>query len=130
MSLIDVSSKRRRHRARPSEQVVLVADDHIARSVETVYLCSDGRYRTGWQVDRHLTFGHWRDCMREPATDTWFVEREDGCLLSLSSVSVTSLPDWIELRSNGLGVWIADRRRTTPVGRHVSRRTLEDRSQG
>ncbi|WP_247728433.1 hypothetical protein [Halovivax limisalsi] len=87
-----------------------------------VYRCSDGRYRTRWQIDRRLAAGTWRRCLESSTSATLLVERPDGLLLSLSPVPTASLPSWIELRSDGRGVWIADRRRTTPVDRQVPRR--------
>ncbi|WP_254862644.1 hypothetical protein [Halovivax gelatinilyticus] len=57
--------------------------------------------------------------MRESPSGLWLVERADGRLLALSPVPVWTLPDWIELRAGAVGVWVVDRRRATPINRHV-----------
>lgn len=83
----------------------------------TLYATSDGRYLTGWQLERFVTAGDWTKHLADRSTGTVLVETEDGTVIGLTLLAPDDRPDWLELRSDGTGVWVADRRRTLPPGR-------------
>lgn len=80
----------------------------------TIYVCSDGWYRTDAQVAALLAGGSWRLCLWNRTNDVRLVERGDGRLISVFPTDVERIPDWIEIRSDGHVAWTADRRRTVP----------------
>jgi len=81
----------------------------------TVYVCSDGWYRTDAQVAALLAGGRWRLCLWNRSNDVGLVERGDGRLISVFPTDLDRVPDWIEIRSDGHVAWTADRRRTVPA---------------
>ena len=83
----------------------------------TLYATSDGRYLTGWQLGRRVTAGDWTKQLADRSTGTVLVETGDGTVIGLTRLAPGDRPDWLELRSDGTGVWVADRRRTLPPGR-------------
>lgn len=83
----------------------------------TLYATSDGRYLTGWELGRLVTAGDWTKHLADRSSGTVLVEDREGTVIGLTRLAASDRPDWLELRSNGTGVWVADRRRTLPPGR-------------
>lgn len=83
----------------------------------TLYVTSDGRYLTGWQLKWLVTAGDWTIQLADRSTGTVLVETGNEPVLGLTKLAPDDQPDWLELRSDGAGVWVADRRRTLPPGR-------------
>ncbi|MFP8952629.1 hypothetical protein ACLI4Z_06585 [Natrialbaceae archaeon A-arb3/5] len=82
--------------------------------VGTIFEGSNGRYYTGWQVDRKLRRGIWRPCIRQREPDRRLIETADRRLLFLVPVTPDELPDWTEVRTDGRRVRIVDSRRSVP----------------
>lgn len=80
---------------------------------ERVYRGSNGRYYTGWQVERRLHTGAWRPCIREATTDRRLVGVDDELVL-LEPTDLDDLPDWIRIRLDRSGPRAVDVRRTVP----------------
>lgn len=95
----------------PSGGGYAVSDESV-----TVYVGSNGHYYTGWELDRKLSSGEWRLCVRDRGTDRRLVETATDSLLMLERTSLAALPTWVEARSDGVGVRIVDTRRAIPSG--------------
>ena len=80
---------------------------------ERVYRGSNGRYYTGWQVERRLHTGVWRPCIREATTGRHLVDVDDELVL-LEPTDLDDLPDWIRIRLDRSGPRAVDVRRTVP----------------
>lgn len=74
-----------------------------------LYAGSDGRYYTDWQVSWRFENDEWRACMWD-TEEGWELVEDDDELLWLDPVEWEELPDWAELREEGHGVVVADRR--------------------
>lgn len=83
----------------------------------TLYATNDGRYLTGWQLRRRVAAGDWTSHLVDRTTGTVLVETDDATVIGLTRIAPAERPDWLELRSDGTGVWVADRRRTLPPSR-------------
>lgn len=80
----------------------------------TLYVTSDGRYLTEWQLRRRTADGGWTRHIVDRSTGTVLVETSAGSVIGLTRLPGAERPDWLEIRSDGTGVWVADRRRTLP----------------
>lgn len=74
-----------------------------------LYAGSDGRYYTDWQVAWHFENGEWRACMWDTNEGWELVEHGDE-LVWLVPVGRDDLPGWAELRPEGHGTVVVDRR--------------------
>lgn len=83
----------------------------------SLYVTSDGRYLSGWQFRRRVAAGVWTKQLVDRTTGTALVETDDGAIVGLTRLALADRPDWLELRSDGTAIWVADRRRTLPPGR-------------
>ena len=83
---------------------------------QRVYRGSNGRYYTGWQIERRLHTGAWRPCIRETATGRRLVGVDDELVL-LEPTDPDELPDWIRIRLDRAGPRAVDVRRTVPPSR-------------
>nr|WP_090382875.1 hypothetical protein [Natronobacterium texcoconense] len=83
--------------------------------VDTVLAGSDGRYYTGWQVNRRFRTGDWTHCLRQRNPDRRLVETATGALLLLQPVDPDRLPGWVEIRVLGETARVVDTRRTASV---------------
>lgn len=82
----------------------------------TLYVTSDGRYLSGWQVRRRVAVGDWTKQLADHAAGTVLVESDEGTVIGLTRLAPADHPDWLELLSDGTAIWVADRRRTLPPG--------------
>lgn len=90
----------------------------------SLYVTSDGRYLSGWQFGQRVAAGDWTKQLVDRTTGTILVEADEGAIIGLTRLAPADRPDWLELRSDGTAIWVADRRRTVPPGR-VSRCLME-----
>lgn len=74
-----------------------------------LYAGSDGRYYTDWQVAWHFENDEWHACMWDTNEGWELVEHEDE-LVWLVPVGRDDLPGWAELRPEGHGTVVVDRR--------------------
>ncbi|WP_254764839.1 hypothetical protein [Natrinema marinum] len=86
----------------------------VTRPFETLYVGSDGRYYTDWQVrERHRT-GEWRLCVRQRRPDRRLVETGDGALVLLTPTDADTLPAGVEIRvADGRARVVDTRRRSS-----------------
>lgn len=81
-----------------------------------VYRGSNGTWYTRWEVDHLLRRGRWRRCLDEREEGVWFFEQTDGDgLLALVAGDLETLPDWLEVRSDGRRARVVDTRRGPPI---------------
>lgn len=99
--------------SRPDEAVAAGDGDDEPADV-IVYAGSDGRFYSGWQLDRRLAAAEWRPCIRDRVVDRRLVETHSGDLLMLERTSIEALPTWAEARADGSAVRIVDTRRALP----------------
>ncbi|UTF52140.1 hypothetical protein [Natronosalvus rutilus] len=62
----------------------------------TVYLGSDGRFYTSWDVLEKYRSGTWKPCLRHRSGRRLVADGD--ALLSLTPVAASDLPDWLEIR--------------------------------
>ncbi|WP_222918344.1 hypothetical protein [Natrinema sp. SYSU A 869] len=77
---------------------------------ESLFEGSDGRYFTGWQLERRLRTGVWSLCIRQRAPNRVLIETEAGALLLLTPIEPSGLPAGIEIRVFENSARIADTR--------------------
>ena len=74
-----------------------------------LYAGSDGRYYTDWQVSWQFESDEWKPCMWS-SEEGWELVEDGDELVWLYPVESEELPDWAELRPEGRGVAVVDRR--------------------